>query len=144
MTKECKGCDQIKDQEEFPFQNKKRRIRYYRCRSCVHDKFVANRERIIPQIHDANKRRKLDHRRKLYEYLLVHPCIECGEARVECLDFDHIDPTEKLMAISQMPRYNYSWQKIEAEIVKCAVRCANCHRVRTAQQHNWYKEFLAV
>jgi hypothetical protein len=27
-----------------------------------------------------------------------------------------------------------SWEALEAEIAKCVVRCANCHRARTAAQ----------
>jgi hypothetical protein len=33
----------------------------------------------------------------------------------------------------------YSWEKIEAEISKCEVRCANCHRKRHAKlRRAWY------
>jgi hypothetical protein len=33
----------------------------------------------------------------------------------------------------------YSWTSILAEINKCEIRCANCHRRRTALQFGWPK-----
>jgi hypothetical protein len=65
-------------------------------------------------------------------YLELHPCADCGESDARCLDFDHVRG-KKVCAISQMIG-NYSWESIEREIAKCEVRCANCHRKRTAER----------
>lgn len=56
------------------------------------------------------------------------------------LEFDHKDGSDKFESITQMIADNASWEKIVAEIEKCDVRCANCHRRRTASQFN-YKRF---
>ncbi len=49
-----------------------------------------------------------------------------------CMDFDHREGEEKLSAVSAMIASNrYGWARIEAEIAKCDVVCANCHRLRT-------------
>jgi hypothetical protein len=48
-------------------------------------------------------------------------------------DFDHRDPSEKLFAISS----NYkgvSYAGLNAEMDKCDLVCANCHRHRTQKQ----------
>lgn len=42
------------------------------------------------------------------------------------------------MPVSSLMARGYRWEKIEAEIVKCEVRCANCHRKKTAREHKWY------
>lgn len=72
----------------------------------------------------------------MYEYLKENPCEECGESDPVVLDFDHINPEDKLGNICHMR--TYSEQTLFAEIGKCRVLCANCHRRRTAKQFNWY------
>jgi hypothetical protein len=54
------------------------------------------------------------------------------------LDFDHVSG-EKVSTIGKMLQENISWAKIHAEIEKCNVLCANCHRKRTYQQMGYYK-----
>lgn len=34
---------------------------------------------------------------------------------------------------------SYGWDKIENEIKKCRILCANCHLRQTAKQQKWYK-----
>ena len=58
---------------------------------------------------------------------------------MRCLEFDHRDRTTKIAAVSQLIARQFSWDKIMAEIDKCDVRCANCHRKRTAVQFNTRK-----
>jgi hypothetical protein len=57
--------------------------------------------------------------------------MDCGynESAV-ALDFDHLPEFDKLFTIGN--NAHRSWAAIEAEIAKCEVVCANCHRVRTA------------
>lgn len=55
-------------------------------------------------------------------------CRGCGRSEpVAALEFHHLDPGEKDFAISAdgAPR---SWPRIETELVKCVLLCANCHR----------------
>lgn len=54
-------------------------------------------------------------------------CSVCGEDRYWCLDFHHTNPSEKEYNISSLVR-DGSRQKIEEELKKCIVLCANCHR----------------
>ena len=80
--------------------------------------------------------------RRLLAYLSAHPCVDCFEVDPLVLDFDHRDAAAKRINVSDMLD-DYSWQRIEAEISKCDVRCANCHRRRTAHQFKWRRLTLA-
>ena len=72
-------------------------------------------------------------------YLATHPCIDCGESDPIVLEFDHRNPSEKKDEISHMVSTAAPLSSLEAEIEKCDVRCANCHRRKTAKQQNWNK-----
>ena len=55
------------------------------------------------------------------------------------LEFDHINPEEKISNVSDLMKFSIN--KVKKEIAKCEVRCANCHRRKTAQQFKTYKIF---
>jgi hypothetical protein len=54
------------------------------------------------------------------------------------LEFDHVRGV-KVRNISEMVRGKFSWRRILEEIEKCEVRCANCHRRKTARDFKWFK-----
>ena len=76
----------------------------------------------------------------LYNFLIEHfkenPCISCGETNPILLDFDHLG--DKKMNIAQAIKNRWSLEKLQDEIDKCQVLCSNCHRMKTAKDHNWY------
>lgn len=55
-------------------------------------------------------------------------CSICGEKSICCLDFHHLDPSEKEYGVAQMLGTGYSLEKIKKEIDKCILVCSNCHR----------------
>ncbi len=55
-------------------------------------------------------------------------CCRCSENFWGCLDFHHLDPNTKDKEISKVVRDGWSIPRIELEITKCIVLCANCHR----------------
>lgn len=58
--------------------------------------------------------------------LMGGKCVRCGYNKsMRALQFHHLDPTQKDMQISVSR--NSSWKKIEEEIKKCILVCANCH-----------------
>jgi hypothetical protein len=116
-------------------------IGIFLCKTCestynIFDKYSSSKN--ICKNCDINKSvdRRKSNRKALYEYLLAHPCVDCLESNPVVLEFDHLDPSNKLYNISNM--MSNSWAKIKIEIDKCEVVCANCHRKRTAKAYNWY------
>lgn len=53
-------------------------------------------------------------------------CQKCGEKDPSCLDFHHRDPSTKEGHIGEFRRFGKA--RLLAEIAKCDVLCANCHR----------------
>ena len=96
-----------------------------------------------PQEVEARKKVKARTIQKNKEYALGylrnHPCIDCGESDPIVLDFDHRDGTEKYRGVSDIVTCGLPIYRVIAEIEKCDVRCANCHRRRHAQEyaHGW-------
>jgi hypothetical protein len=80
---------------------------------------------------EVNAQRSLDRRRRLRDWLDTHRatlgCARCGETDPACLDFHHVRG-EKVGSIGQMVTNGYSAADLHAEIQKCEVLCANCHR----------------
>jgi hypothetical protein len=67
-------------------------------------------------------------KQRLVELKRDRACERCGFADPCALDFHHREPAEKSFKISE-----YAWkvsdERLLAEIAKCDVLCANCHRV---------------
>lgn len=94
------------------------RGRYSRCRQCIAD-WQMERTRPFREVVDAAK---------------AQPCADCGgRFPLECMDFDHRDPEQKLLNVSYLINLR-DMDLLQAEIAKCDVVCANCHRVRTRAQ----------
>lgn len=65
---------------------------------------------------------------------LANGCADCGwRGWARGLDWDHVRGT-KVGGIASLIANNRPWPEIEAEMGKCDVVCANCHRLRTAQR----------
>lgn len=60
-------------------------------------------------------------------------CVDCGIADPRVLDFDHVRGT-KIASISKMVNRVGTAHTLIAELAKCEVRCANCHRIKTLER----------
>jgi hypothetical protein len=63
------------------------------------------------------------------DLLLASACVDCGIKDLLVLEFDHMGAKEA--SISDLVRNGCGMARIQAEIDRCEVRCANCHRRRT-------------
>lgn len=136
----CSRCGEMKALPDFPFRDIRAGQRAYYCRPCQaayrRAHYARNKSDYIGRAMNEARLKKQDVLLLLHDYLRAHPCVDCGEADLAVLEFDHLDPDAKTMAIGAMIGRR-SWKKIVAEIEKCVVRCANCHRKRTAAQRAW-------
>lgn len=138
-TRKCERCETV-----FESKAKARQQRFCSA-SCRHSAWTeANREKL-----NANTR---DYRARRYEKdgrwrdtgpksvalaawiaeLKAEPCTDCGGCFPACcMDFDHTGDGVKVNNVGTMVAHHHSRENIEAEIAKCELVCANCHRVRT-------------
>lgn len=71
------------------------------------------------------------------DQLKAQPCKDCERTfPPECMDFDHRDPKMKLFNVSQAAVSGRSLESVRAEVEKCDLVCACCHRIRTAKQQS--------
>lgn len=61
-----------------------------------------------------------------YEYKRTRGCQRCSETDPVCLQFHHV--SEKHAGVSEMITNGEPESDIRAEVEKCVVLCANCHR----------------
>lgn len=87
---------------------------------------------ISPSAAKANRGADLRAKREELRALKDVPCADCGgRYPPECMDFDHLpDRGPKEFRISRA-LYRAGRERIAAEVAKCEVVCANCHRIRT-------------
>lgn len=82
----------------------------------------------------ANKIKHYERNKQRINDLKSYPCTDCGNCfNPVAMDYDHINPSNKKINISKMMNA-YSWERIQEEIAKCELVCANCHRVRTHER----------
>lgn len=142
--KTCGECGEEKHESNFHFRNKKKGTRKSWCKECnkkYDAKLYKNRSPEWRQ-EKREKGRKIAerNRRFIWEYLSNHPCV-CGETHPILLEFDHNKDEKKREPISNMVSSGCSIEVIKKEIEKCVVRCVKCHRLKTAKEEGWYKEF---
>jgi hypothetical protein len=129
--KRCSACKQWKPVDQFNQRAKSRDGRQPKCRTCSRAYHQINQAQRNAQIHARSRRIIRDNQRHLYEYLLEHPCVDCGETDVAVLEFDHL--RDKVGNVALLLRAS-TWDVVLQEIAKCEVRCANCHRRRTYER----------
>jgi hypothetical protein len=140
-TKLCSRCKAIKDVEEFRIRQTidSKVIRTGKCKECMKEIWQNDIEKRLRHL-QYGKNWTVKNRGyntfKIVEYLKSHPCVDCGESDICVLDFDHI--SNKTYGISNLIRRG-KWSVILKEISKCVVRCANCHRKKTAIEQGWLK-----
>lgn len=151
----CKHGHQFDGTEQWATNWKGYRCRV--CRVCSRIRMQHKRENPNFKVTEAAKARRYreahpDRYRKAWQrahetkrQLLLDAriggCLVCGEKHPACLDFHHRDgKTDKLGDIGTMRHFGI--KRLNAEIAKCDVLCANCHRKHHWQERHNQKENL--
>lgn len=103
----------FKDIEKKRAYQREYKRKWYKENKLKHIGYVRNRDT------------KIDIWFRAYKQTLS--CENCGENHPACLEFHHLDPSQKKFSVSTR-RDRPSLEKLKEEIAKCRVLCANCHR----------------
>lgn len=114
--KECKYCNKYFPETDFGVA-KTTINKVYRRRKCC---FCYRK---------TKNALKIRRRGWIDEYKAERGCLICGNLDSRVLDFHHKNGDEKEFVIADFYYHQYSMEKVEAEIRKCDVMCANCHRI---------------
>ncbi|MCL4367186.1 hypothetical protein M1563_03395 [Patescibacteria group bacterium] len=141
MKKRCTRCSEVKDIEEFNFKDKSKNIRQAQCRSCtreyVRSHYYNHRKYYLLKAKRNRNKIRGAARQYIWEYLNMHSCVDCGEKDILVLEFDHRG--NKIAEIGKVVSGYYNLSRVKQEVEKCDIRCANCHRRKTAKEQGWYK-----
>ncbi len=131
----CGSCRIQKPCSEFYKNNSKKSGISSYCKLCntlwVRKRYLRDKNYYDKKSSDN----RLRNRKHIYKYLSENPCVDCGETDPIVLEFDHIKGKNR--CVSNM--MYHSIKSINIEIEKCQVRCANCHRRKTAKEFGHYK-----
>lgn len=141
--KQCHTCKVPKSLKEFGNNKKNKDGKQPYCKACSrlkdkrHYENSDSRKKAIRKSSDEAKERNMLY---VLNYLRSHSCVDCGEDDPIVLDFDHQD--DKRDNVSCM--IYLSIETVQREIAKCEVRCANCHRRKTAKEFGYFRYRLAA
>jgi len=136
----CNGCQRRLSHEAFTIARQRPQQPCKECkaeRARVYRRKQGGRYRQVMGL--AQEARRRENTERVFDYLATHPCVDCGEGDPLILEFDHVQGVKRAPVANLLRAC--AWPAIAAEIEKCEVRCANCHRRKTARQLGWFAYF---
>lgn len=167
--KQCTACRQHKSKDNY-YTKKRSKLRkdgsihswvglYAKCKPCTDRQNEASKHKYkdwYKQYRVDNKERISERGKAFYtkqkdnwwtlaSTLIKLVCKDCGYNKHSAgLEFNHIDPKEKEYNIHYLMKrpFNEKWIKLfKAEIQKCEILCATCHKVHHAK-YNFLEKSL--
>lgn len=130
MERTCTKCCLQKPIEEFGWKKRLIGKRHAVCKECTakrsNDWYQDNKDRQKENVRRNNQYYREQARQYVFQYLLEHPCSSCGESDPRVLEFHHEGNKES--EVSRLMGRGASLDALKAEMAKCTVLCANCHR----------------
>lgn len=142
--KKCCTCKEEKPLQEFTKNRSNSDGLSKYCRSCVknRDKKHYQNDSRKKYLKEAAMVSRDRNRQYLLEYLCDKCCVDCGESDPVVLEFDH--QGDKHNDISKMAHNGTSLRTLKQELDKCEIRCANCHRRKTAKDFDWFRQRSSI
>ena len=96
---------------------------------------IDNKEKLYAEDKRRTQERRVRNKLKGIEYL-GGKCAHCGivSEHRSIYDFHHVDMKEKEADPGSL--LHYSWTRIQKELDKCILLCANCHRIEHEKDKN--------
>lgn len=142
----CTKCLIDKDISNFSLRDMKNGRRHRICKIChsLYRKghYLANKDKYLIKARKWNRKQAEVLSKYLFEKLSHAKCMDCGENDILVLEFDHLE--NKKFNIALMYKNRYSLGALKKELEKCVVRCANCHRRKTAIKAGFWRYKMSL
>lgn len=138
--KHCFKCSTVKPETEFYLSSRRDRPNMRTqewCKSCRKAYYSTPEWR--ERFNDYQRKAREKKRRIVQGWKAETGCVDCGESHVACLEYHHLDPSQKEFTISGKKHSNTTVARIAAEAAKCIVLCANCHKKRHYNEREAHK-----
>lgn len=132
-------CKDEKEISYFPIVNRKtgRIIYCIECKRKYDREYWNNVKKLKSNIKNQQQALiRIRNRTYIIELLKKSKCMDCPNNDWRVLEFDHRDTKKKLFNIADSSCISIN--KIQEEIDKCDIVCANCHCIRTIKQRGYY------
>ena len=147
LTRVCARCHAEKPIDAFPIKDKTRGTRRSYCLPCCREygkeHYRRNKPAYLGRTRAQHASVRPGNRRFVSNYLTTHPCVDCGVSDPVVLEFDHRDPATKTDDVGRLV-HSRNLAILTAEVLKCDVRCGNCHRRRTLLQFGSYRVWMGT
>jgi hypothetical protein len=115
-TRVCKSCGCEKSLDNF-------------AKAGIYKGVEYKRHLCVPCYSLSKKPRRKKIKEDFIEWKKTLECSRCKNNDYRVLEFHHKNPLEKEFSIANMVDRGFSKEKINDEVSKCDVLCANCHRI---------------
>jgi len=132
-VKTCPKCERTLPESEYGVRTNGKPQHWCRPCHCAYQREYYERHK---DYYFTLQEERVKRHRQLLRSAKSLPCVDCGLIYPPyVMDFDHRPGVKKCFNVSAIAvSARLSWKKVLAEIGKCDVVCANCHRERTHQR----------
>lgn len=135
--KHCAKCNTNKPLEEFSKNKTRKDGKMSSCKDCMKEYKQVHYNQNSSKVYESVRLRRQKIKDLVWEYKSTHSCVDCSLIDPVVMEFDHL--SDKESDVSKMVIRGLSWERIQKEIAKCEMVCANCHRRRTHSRGEWVR-----